>query len=71
MLENFAECSELEWLETNGPGGCTGSGLYGWYARRYYGLLMVSIVVGLNLEYSASGIIINLQHRFPKCAAFI
>ena len=42
-LENFSESSQLEWLETNGLGGWSGSSLSGCNTRRYHGLLMAAI----------------------------
>jgi predicted glycogen debranching enzyme len=42
-LENFSESCQLEWLETNGLGGWSGSSLSGCNTRRYHGLLMASI----------------------------
>jgi predicted glycogen debranching enzyme len=43
LLGNFSEISQLEWLETNGLGGWSGSSLSGCNTRRYHGLLMASI----------------------------
>ena len=43
-LQNFQQCSELEWLETNGLGGWAGSSLCGCNTRRYHGLLMAAVV---------------------------
>jgi predicted glycogen debranching enzyme len=43
-LGNFAESCQLEWLETNGLGGWSGSTLTGCNTRRYHGLLMAAIV---------------------------
>ena len=43
LLGSFSETSELEWLETNGLGGWSGSSLSGCNTRRYHGLLMASI----------------------------
>ncbi|HEV3221962.1 MAG TPA: amylo-alpha-1,6-glucosidase [Puia sp.] len=43
LLENFSETSQLEWLETNGLGGWSGSSLSGCNTRRYHGLLMAAI----------------------------
>src|SRR5450432_282309 len=42
-LENFSESAQLEWLETNGLGGWSGSSLSGCNTRRYHGLLMAAI----------------------------
>jgi predicted glycogen debranching enzyme len=43
LLMNFSETSQLEWLETNGLGGWSGSSLSGCNTRRYHGLLMAAI----------------------------
>src|SRR5580700_1173276 len=43
LLENFSVTSQLEWLETNGLGGWSGSSLSGCNTRRYHGLLMAAI----------------------------
>lgn len=43
-LQNFEECCELEWLETNGLGGWAGSSLNGCHTRRYHGLLMAAML---------------------------
>jgi predicted glycogen debranching enzyme len=43
VLDNFSKASELEWLETNGLGGWSGSSLPGCNTRRYHGLLMAAI----------------------------
>ncbi len=43
-MQNFREASELEWLETNGLGGWSGSTLCGCHTRRYHGLLMAAVV---------------------------
>jgi predicted glycogen debranching enzyme len=43
LLGNFSDISQLEWLETNGLGGWSGSSLSGCNTRRYHGLLMASI----------------------------
>ena len=40
---NFSGISQLEWLETNGLGGWSGSSLSGCNTRRYHGLLMAAI----------------------------
>jgi predicted glycogen debranching enzyme len=42
-LGNFSDSSQLEWLETNGLGGWSGSSLSGCNTRRYHGLLMAAI----------------------------
>jgi predicted glycogen debranching enzyme len=42
LLENFTDASQLEWLETNGLGGWSGSSLCGCNTRRYHGLLMAA-----------------------------
>src|SRR5579863_318403 len=42
-LENFSESFQMEWLETNGLGGWSGSSLPGCNTRRYHGLLMAAI----------------------------
>jgi predicted glycogen debranching enzyme len=41
-LQNFSESCQLEWLETNGLGGWSGSSLSGCNTRRYHGLLMAA-----------------------------
>jgi predicted glycogen debranching enzyme len=43
ILGNFSDISQLEWLETNGLGGWSGSSLSGCNTRRYHGLLMASV----------------------------
>ncbi len=43
LLKNFSDTSQLEWLETNGLGGWSGSSLSGCNTRRYHGLLMAAI----------------------------
>ena len=43
LLDNFSGVSQLEWLETNGLGGWSGSSLSGCNTRRYHGLLMAAI----------------------------
>jgi predicted glycogen debranching enzyme len=43
LLQNFTDTLQLEWLETNGLGGWSGSSLYGCNTRRYHGLLMAAI----------------------------
>ena len=42
-LTNFSDVSQMEWLETNGLGGWSGSSLSGCNTRRYHGLLMAAI----------------------------
>ena len=42
-LGNFSISCQLEWLETNGLGGWSGSSLPGCNTRRYHGLLMAAI----------------------------
>jgi predicted glycogen debranching enzyme len=42
-LQNFSESAQMEWLETNGLGGWSGSSLSGCNTRRYHGLLMAAI----------------------------
>ena len=42
-LSNFYDVSQMEWLETNGLGGWSGSSLSGCNTRRYHGLLMAAI----------------------------
>ncbi len=42
-LTDFSEMSQMEWLETNGLGGWSGSSLSGCHTRRYHGLLMAAI----------------------------
>jgi predicted glycogen debranching enzyme len=41
-LENFSVSMQMEWLETNGLGGWSGSSLCGCHTRRYHGLLMAA-----------------------------
>lgn len=43
LPDNFSGISQLEWLETNGLGGWSGSSLSGCNTRRYHGLLMAAI----------------------------
>ena len=44
ILRNYAEATRLEWLETNGLGGWSGSTLIGCNSRRYHSLLMAATV---------------------------
>jgi predicted glycogen debranching enzyme len=48
LLNNFSEASRLEWLETNGLGGWSGSSLCGCNTRRYHGLLMAAVIPPTN-----------------------
>ncbi|MEP7377527.1 MAG: amylo-alpha-1,6-glucosidase [Chitinophagaceae bacterium] len=43
-LQNFADATQHEWLETNGLGGWASSSLIGTNTRRYHGLLVAAIV---------------------------
>jgi predicted glycogen debranching enzyme len=43
-LDKYSDAIQLEWLETNGLGGWSGSSLPGCNTRRYHGLLMAAIV---------------------------
>ena len=43
-LQNFAEATQHEWLETNGLGGWSGSSIIGVNTRRYHGLLVAAVV---------------------------
>jgi predicted glycogen debranching enzyme len=43
QLQNFTQASGLEYLETNGLGGWSGSSVTGAHARRYHGLLVAAI----------------------------
>src|SRR6266496_4524962 len=43
-LQNFAEATQHEWLETNGLGGWASSSVIGVNTRRYHGLLVAAIV---------------------------
>jgi predicted glycogen debranching enzyme len=43
-LENFADATQHEWLETNGLGGWAGSSIIGANTRRYHGLLVAATV---------------------------
>ncbi len=42
-LQNFAEATHHEWLETNGLGGWASSSVIGAHTRRYHGLLVASV----------------------------
>src|SRR5882757_204230 len=44
MLQNFADATQHEWLETNGLGGWAGSSIIGANTRRYHGLLVAATV---------------------------
>lgn len=44
VLQNFADATQNEWLETNGLGGWAGSSIIGANTRRYHGLLVAAIV---------------------------
>ncbi len=44
VLQNFADATQYEWLETNGLGGWSASTVIGAHTRRYHGLLMASVV---------------------------
>lgn len=44
ILQNFADASQHEWLETNGLGGWASSSITGANTRRYHGLLTAAIV---------------------------
>jgi predicted glycogen debranching enzyme len=44
ILQNFADATQHEWLETNGLGGWAGSSIIGANTRRYHGLLVAAIV---------------------------
>lgn len=43
VLGNYGEAVELEWLETNGLGGWSGSSIIHCNTRRYHGLLIAAI----------------------------
>lgn len=43
VFENFDDLTKLEWIETNGIGGWSGSTVCGAHTRRYHGLLMAAI----------------------------
>ncbi|HKO80515.1 MAG TPA: glycogen debranching enzyme N-terminal domain-containing protein, partial [Chitinophagaceae bacterium] len=42
-LQDFANATQYEWLETNGLGGWAGSSIIGVNTRRYHGLLVAAI----------------------------
>ncbi len=42
ILNNYEEAIQLEWLETNGLGGWSGSSIIGCNTRRYHGLLVAA-----------------------------
>lgn len=44
VLQNFADATQYEWLETNGLGGWSASTVIGAHTRRYHGLLTAAIV---------------------------
>ncbi|MEO6454647.1 MAG: amylo-alpha-1,6-glucosidase [Ginsengibacter sp.] len=44
LLNNYSEAIQLEWLETNGLGGWSGSSITGCHTRRYHGLLVAATV---------------------------
>src|SRR6266480_4830801 len=44
VLQNFADATQHEWLETNGLGGWASSSIPGAHTRRYHGLLVAAIV---------------------------
>jgi predicted glycogen debranching enzyme len=43
QLQDFKEAAELEYLETNGLGGWSGSSITGAHTRRYHGLFVAAI----------------------------
>ncbi|HEY6505393.1 MAG TPA: amylo-alpha-1,6-glucosidase [Chitinophagaceae bacterium] len=43
VLQNFADATQHEWLETNGLGGWASSSIIGVNTRRYHGLLVAAI----------------------------
>jgi len=43
VLQNFAEATRHEWIETNGLGGWASSSIIGANTRRYHGLLVASL----------------------------
>lgn len=43
-IQNFAEATQYEWLETNGLGGWSSSTIIGCNTRRYHGLLVAATV---------------------------
>ena len=44
ILQNFADATQHEFLETNGLGGWSGSSIIGAHTRRYHGLLVAATV---------------------------
>src|SRR5881392_1101234 len=44
VLQNFADATQHEWLETNGLGGYASSSIIGANTRRYHGLLVAAVV---------------------------
>lgn len=44
VLQNFADATQHEWLETNGLGGWASSSIIGANTRRYHGLLVAAVV---------------------------
>jgi predicted glycogen debranching enzyme len=44
VLQNFADATQHEWLETNGLGGWASSSVLGANTRRYHGLLVAAVV---------------------------
>ena len=44
VLQNFADATQHEWLETNGLGGWASSSIIGAHTRRYHGLLVAATV---------------------------
>ncbi|MCX6319033.1 MAG: glycogen debranching enzyme N-terminal domain-containing protein [Bacteroidetes bacterium] len=44
VLQNFADATQYEWLETNGLGGWSGSTIIGAHTRRYHGLLTAATI---------------------------
>jgi predicted glycogen debranching enzyme len=44
VLQDFANASQHEWLETNGLGGWASSSITGAHTRRYHGLLVAAIM---------------------------
>lgn len=44
VLQNFADATQHEWLDTNGLGGWASSSIIGANTRRYHGLLVAAIV---------------------------
>jgi predicted glycogen debranching enzyme len=43
VIDHFDDLTQLEWLDTNGIGGWSGSTVCGAHTRRYHGLLMAAI----------------------------